>query len=121
MGALFVPGEYDAVIKEAGEGVSKNGNGMIELILKAYDGGSESGQVYDYLVATDNQAWKWRHFCASAGLVYERGELDADALVNRNVRVKIGVEEYKGRKKNVVEDYVAKPAAVAPPDNDIPF
>lgn len=128
--SLLPPGTYDAVVAAAEEKVSKSGNSMIELVLKVYTNAGTKN-IYDYLVASDGAGWKIRHFCRSAGLNYETGELDAAQCVDRNVRVELIVKHQAGYSdKNAVTDYAERANGATPqhtgstsfgPDEDIPF
>jgi hypothetical protein len=76
----------------------------------------------------ESMAWKTRHFCESAGLDYDAGELDEHEVIGKNVRVDITTEKQPGYKpRNKVVDYL--PRDGAPPqqeefvatDADVPF
>lgn len=130
---LLPPGEYDATIEHVKEKQSKSGNDMLELSLHVYAPDGEPIPVYDYLVATSSAAWKVRAFCEALGLDYDAGELNPDALVDKNIRVKIVTEEQAGYEpKAKVKNYLppggkseSAPAklvnAATLKDDDIPF
>lgn len=127
---LLPDGEYEAVVMVANEKVSQTGNEMIEIMLEVYrpDGGKSS--AFDYLVSSAKTLWKVRQFCESAGIDYMGGQLEADELVNLNVRVALVTEEQKGyRPKNKVVEYLLRngktpvAAGAGPPahgDEDLP-
>ena len=125
---MLEPGQYEAVVKAAKEKTSKGtGVPMIEVILTCYGSHGAKVDVFDYLLSTDDWQWKVRHFCESAGLDYEKGELLAGDCEDKNVRVWLEIESQPGYdKKNKVKDYLprATPIAtssVAVDDGDIPF
>lgn len=133
--AMLEAGVYDATIHSAEEKTSKKGSPMIELCLDVYAPSGEPVPVYDYLVSAPKAAWKIRNFCEAIGLDYEAGAIDAEALVDQNIKVKIGVEKQEGYDpKNKVITYIAKDQVIvsdSPPpptgrpqpdiDSDIPF
>jgi len=126
---VFPKGEYDAMVISGTEKRSKKGNDMLELMLKVFHPGGQTKLVYDYLVDIESMAFKTRHFCESAGLDYDAGEIDAAAVADASVRVKLDSKEDEYGKKNVVRDYVMRsnvPAGqqAAPfevTDSDVPF
>lgn len=126
-------GEYPFTVLESGEVASKSeknkGRMMCAVKLNVH-GPKFDRHVFDYFADWFSE-WKLKHFCETSGqgAAYEAGVVDSDnqAWQGKTGWVRVGVEEYKGKKKNVVEDYIVrKPAPVvkveAPgPDDDIPF
>lgn len=139
---LLPKGTYDGLIIKAEEKKSARGNDMLALTVQVYSG-PQSVLVNDWLLAGSQ---KLLDFCETTGLAdaYMRGEVDAEMVNQRNVTVKVGVEEAKGeyQAKNKIAAYVmaAAPAkkesakgmgvsesqrrnaiATAPNGDDIPF
>lgn len=133
---LLPDGDYDFEIVQALDKNSSNGNPMIELNLRIFVGGGEKF-VKDWVM--EKVDYKLRHFAFAVGMgpAYEAGGLDAELLVGRAGKVKIGTEPAKGDfpPKNKVVDYVVpadqkeassaakKPAGVTPsptPSTDEP-
>jgi hypothetical protein len=114
---LLRDGTYDFDVHEATEGVSSTGNDMITVTLNVYDQHGVARKIYDYLV-DGAMGWKVRHCAEACGLLsrYEAGHLDADDLVGKQGRVKIGRESARGdyAAKNRVVDYVADKSARPP-------
>jgi hypothetical protein len=114
---LLSPGEYDAEVMTAEEKQSKSGNDMIAMRLKVYGDNGAEASVFDYLL--DAVAYKVRHFAEAAGMIdaYERGELYAEDLVGKVVRVKLKIEHDKTGNyadKNAVQDYIVQAPAPKP-------
>lgn len=110
-------GQYEFQVLEAEDRESKSGNPMIYLKLGVFNGDAMRWHISDYLV-TAMEA-KLRHFADTAGLLarYESGQLAAQDCVGRAGRVKLGIEQDKDGKypdKNVVKDYVLRPAKPLP-------
>ena len=128
---LIPKGEYIFEVLEADEKTSKSGNDMIALKLGVVYNDSVRG-IFDYLVDIDSMAFKTRHFADSVGLLaeYEKGSLDAGALVGLTGKCKIDIQPAKDGydAKNAVKDYVKIGSKSAPTgktetveDDDIPF
>lgn len=124
------PGEYDFAVVDATEERSKSGNEMVKLKLQLEDKEGRNFTIFDYLVSTENMAYKLRHFARSVGLMekYEAGDMAAEYMTGRVGKCKVGVKaatsEYPA--KNVISDYLgtADPEAPAPKellDDEIPF
>lgn len=128
MDGLLPEGQYEAVVKSAKEKVSKSGNPMIELILSCYSSTGAKYDVFDYLLSTDDWAWKVRHFCESAGIDWRGGDLDDFECVEKNVRVNLGIKRQPGyADKNNISDYLPRAGSgpkvtkVEDDDDSIPF
>ena len=106
------PGEYNLEIISASESFSARGHVMIELKLR-----TESGSyLYDFLVFTQSAFWKIDLFRASIGdtiIEGEEAEVVPEFLIGRIGRARLGIEDYKGRKRNRVETWIAPNAATA--------
>lgn len=122
---LLEPGVYRAVVSAARETVSKNGNEMLELVLRIYDQNGDSVMVFDNLVNTPKALWKIRRFCDSAGLKYDAGELTPHQVIDCNVGIKTEIDKQPGyAEKTKVIDYLpatGQPTKVGFPEDDIPF
>ena len=125
------PGDYTVEVLNAEESVSKQQNDMIELKLRVEPSGAI---LFDSLVFTPNAFWKIDAFRAATGetvVADEEVEIECDDLVGRRGRVRLTVEEYKGRKRNKVAAWLlpeAKPTKAKPTaakggndDDEIPF
>jgi len=128
-GALFVdPGEYEFIVHEAEEQLSKAGNEMIKLTLRIQP---QNTTVFDYLVFSEKNAWKIDSFLASlGGEIAEGKEIDVQPamLKGRSGRAQFTTEEYEGRKSNKVGAYLQagdaaepEPLTPQPEEATIPF
>ena len=121
---LLPEGEYQFEILTAEDTQSKStGNDMLKLSLRIFENGGENSQrVFDYLVSIDSMIWKIRHFAEAIGMLpeYESGEMLAETLPGRTGKCKIVIQPASGQwdAKNVVKDYLPRPAGMA---EDIPF
>ncbi|MCH8853999.1 MAG: hypothetical protein IID41_15320 [Planctomycetes bacterium] len=109
---VLEPGNYDAFVRTAEDGVSKAGNTMITLHLAAWDNKGNDVKLTDWLTNGMSQFAdrKLRHFCVAAGLQdpYNAGELTAELCQEQNLRVRLRIEEENGEylRKNRVVDYL---------------
>jgi len=118
--SLWPKGEYDFEIQDATDEISKNGNEMIKLVIKAYNNEGKSQLLFDYLLASID--YKLRHACYGMGLgeYYEDGNLNAQDFIGKTGKVLLDIQPAKDSypAKNVVKDYVvsdaAKPAPAKP-------
>lgn len=118
---------------------SKNGNDMIQLVVKVYNADGQFRIIIDYLL--EAMPAKLRHAAMSCGLVneYESGTLEAINFIGKTGYLKLKIDKDKTGQyadKNGIADYVVSEvdtgAVYAPPksapansaaiaDDDIPF
>lgn len=136
---LVDDGEYDFEVVSATEKMSKAGNNQIEINIKIWDNKGVQRSLRDYLVATENMAYKVKHFCESTGLEYGKGNMDTFQLIGRSGKCIVikqqGQEKPMGGRypdKSVIKDYikigegsstVSSPKPVTAPafNDDLPF
>lgn len=113
-------GNYLLVVIGAEEKTSSKGSEMIELKLEVVGPNIPEGEgaiLYDYLVFSENTAWKIDEFRAASGeTIVEGAEIDIEAsdLEGKTVEAHLVIEEFKGKKRNKVGNYLA-------PEGDRPF
>lgn len=120
---LLPEGEYDFVVKDAQDTLSKAGNEMIKLKLCV----SDNRIIFDYLL--EAMSHKLKHFAQAVGLddKYNAGGFEAADCIDRRGRCLIVKEEGIGNfgPKNSVRDYCkANPVNVKQEDftdDQIPF
>jgi hypothetical protein len=109
------PGDYDFSIYQAEDTRSAKGDDMLKLTLHILLGDGKHRTVFDYVLGTDNWAWKARHLAESIDMVsqYERGELDPDFLEGRMGRLKLKIKPASGNYAagNQVADYLPREAS----------
>lgn len=114
---IWPNGEYSFEVIEAKEGESKqSGNAYIRINMKLYDDQGNWKFQSDFLMATLNTEYRFRHFCRATGLegVYAQGRVTAQDCERATGKLRLG---YQGPKhddrtgkdyeeRNVVKDYV---------------
>jgi hypothetical protein len=129
-------GEYGFTVESFEKTFSKAGKKMAKIVLKL-DKEAQFFHVYDYLVLTENMAWKLAQFFECLSLK-KRGEpldhMPWDKVLGASGRVKIKHEDYNGTESCKVDRYIVSDAAQAPtapkkasakktktPEEDLPF
>lgn len=129
-------GEYGFTVDSFEKTFSKAGKKMAKVVLKL-DKDAQYFHVYDYLVLTENMAWKLAQFFECLSLKKKGEPLDHmpwDKILGASGRVKIKHEEYNGTESCKVDRYIVSEAAQAPtapkkasakktktPEEDLPF
>jgi|SRR5215469_1475319 len=105
-GDLLPEGSYPFEVKNAEEVTSKNGNEMIRLTLEV----NGSLELIDHLVFTPNAFWKIDQFRIATGEKLGKpgsdASLEADDCIARKGLVAINVEQWEGRDRNKVGEYL---------------
>jgi len=112
--ALMPNGDYMFEITEVSDGYSNSGDPMPNICLRCIeDGECEGKKVWDNILIPepDSAAHKiigrTKRFLHAIREPYQ-GDFDVDTenWLNKTVEVKIGTDEYKGRKKNIALRYL---------------
>lgn len=118
-------GEYGFTVIELEKTISKSGKKMARVNIQL-DETAQYWKIYDYLVLSDNMAWKLATFFECLGLKKKGEPLDHmpwDQVGGKTGRVKIKYETYEGKQSCKVDRYIVSSAAQAPskPLDDMPF
>jgi hypothetical protein len=136
---LMEVGVYQFQVMSAVEKKSKNGNSMIDLIIKIWDKKGRVRTVFDNLVDHEAFHFKIRNFAICTGQLnkYESGIIAAQDCLDKSGYLRLGVQKQNGNyaAKNIVQDYMlpdytdenSKTSQETPPskndesDDDIPW
>ena len=111
---LMPNGDYMFEISEVADGYSNGGDPMPNICLRCIEDGEYEGRkVWDNIVIPepDSAACKiigrTKRFLHAIGEPYQ-GDFDVDTedWLNKTVEVRVGTDEYKGKKKNIVSRYL---------------
>lgn len=108
---ILKPGIYRFQCINAKEAISKNGNSMIVLDIKAFDENGKPHQITDYLVSTEKMSYKIKHFFNSIGNPekYNYGNATTIDFLNKTGFIKTGIEiSPDGFQKAKIIDYIVK-------------
>ena len=131
--SLVEPGEYWFHITAAEDQVAKSGNMMVVFTASLHKDRNQApvGAVQDRLVNAEGAMFRCEAFIATLakmqGLTLAHGQeypIDAAQMVGDSGYCRIGHEEYDGKKKNVIEEYLLppeEPAVAQAPADDLPF
>lgn len=132
-GAMFKPDiHYDYEIIEIKPDFAKSsGNPVFALNLKIHLPNGNTKPFNTSLSLSEAMNWLLLHFFDSCGAskMWDENKVDFDGLRGRTGRLIFKTEEYNGKKKSVIKDFVkrdapstAAPAPTAPfKDDDIPW
>lgn len=107
-GDLIPPGNYDFVVIDATDKISKAGNDMIEVKLRIYMPNGSERIMFDYLL--ESLEYKIAHFfqCVDLWKEYESGEVSAHDCVGKSGELKTYIQKGKDgyADKHAVADYL---------------
>lgn len=123
-------GEYEIVITDVEERVSKAGNDMIRLGITAYGEDGTKVFIYDYIV-NPSSLWKLKSICRCMNIDFD-GTLDEQLLIDGRMKAKIkfvkATDKYP--EKNTIDRYLEgldtapkkeQQTPTKPAKEDIPF
>lgn len=107
---LLPEGDYEFEVFDSIDETSSKGNEMIHVILLIKKNNREY-KIHDYLMDTEEMAFKLRHFCDSTGLseFYNSGNIESSKIKSKKGYAKITIKHDKKGiydPKNVVKDYI---------------
>lgn len=115
-------GEYEFEVVDFEKTFSKSDKKMAKITLEIVYNGMKF-KVWDYLVLTQNMAWKIASFFEALGLKKKGTELKQmpwNQIMEKTGRVKIKHEEYNGQTSAKVDRYIPSIASEAD-DSPLPF
>ena len=133
---LWPAGEYDAVLQDCVQEVSKAGNDMYKLIWKLYSNGGKEMTLLDYIVFP-GAVWRLKRLAIAFGAldIFEAENFHPGAYKQRTISVEVVVKNNKQYgDQNQIKEYIegsaseSKPAPArkpepepVPEDPDCPF
>lgn len=123
---LMSDGEYDFEVIETSDKPSKAGNAMATLKLNVFAEDGSGNHLTDYISFGSNFGErKWRRAADACGLLaeYESGKLVASDFMSKCGKVIIKTQEGNPEyplPKNVVAEYVKRPAGFVAANKPIP-
>lgn len=98
---------------------SQAGNDMLNATFKVVKGQSTGAILYDNFVLTEKALWKLQSFLKAVGMRAEgRITLDLDNLVGKTCLVDVEHEEYDGKTRARIQDFISPKKDEADEDDD---
>jgi hypothetical protein len=113
---VFPDGDYPFRVNDAQLKTAESGNEMIEMELIVSDKNGEGITVIDRLVFTEKAYWKIDQFRVATGENLTNDQkvmFEAEDCIDREGWLTLGIDQYEGRRKNVVLGYI-DPALLDP-------
>lgn len=110
------PGLYHAKIAKVEDGQARSGNQMLTVTFKIVKGKFKNATIRTWIVYADKDgrpaeqsAWKLAEFVDAVGLKTDRGTLDTDKLVGKELQIKVDGDTYEGNYQAKVGRLTALP------------
>lgn len=101
-------GQHTAKIVEVQENTTQAGDDMLTMAFEVIRGDSKGARVYDNFVLTDKALWKLKQLLQVVGVKCDgKIALDLDKLVGKICDIAVYHEEYNGKTKARIDEYIA--------------
>ncbi len=111
-------GQHVVKLIEIEETESQAGNDMLNATFQVVKGTSTGAKLYDNFVLTEKALWKLQSFLVAVGMKADgKVVLDLDKLVGKTCIVEVAHEEYDGKTRARIQEFI-KLSAKASDDED---
>lgn len=101
-------GQHTAKIVEVQENTTQAGDDMLTMVFEVIKGDSKGARVFDNFVLTDKALWKLKQLLQVIGIKCDgKIALDLDKLVGKVCDIAVYHEEYNGKMKARIDEYIA--------------
>ena len=101
-------GQHTAKIVEVQENTTQAGDDMLTMVFEVIKGDSKGARVFDNFVLTDKALWKLKQLLQVVGIKCNgKIALDLDKLVGKICDIAVYHEEYNGKMKARIDEYIA--------------
>ena len=101
-------GQHTAKIVEVQENTTQAGDDMLTMVFEVIKGDSKGAKVFDNFVLTDKALWKLKQLLQVIGIKCDgKIALDLDKLVGKVCDIAVFHEEYNGKLKAKIDEYIA--------------
>ena len=112
-------GQHVVKLVEIEETESQAGNDMLNATFKVVKGQSTGATLYDNFVLTEKALWKLQSFLVAIGKKADgRITLDLDALIGKTCIVEVAHEEYEGKTRARIQEFIKIAAKVEDVEDD---
>ena len=100
-------GQHTAKIVEVQENTTQAGDDMLTMVFEVIKGDSKGAKVFDNFVLTDKALWKLKQLLQVVGIKCDgKIALDLDKLVGKVCDIAVFHEEYNGKLKAKIDEYI---------------
>ena len=112
-------GQHTAKIVEVQENTTQAGDDMLTMVFEVIRGDSKGAKVFDNFVLTDKALWKLKQLLQVVGVKCDgKIALDLDKLVGKVCDIAVYHEEYNGKTKARIDEYIALKSSGSDEDED---
>lgn len=112
-------GQHVAKLVEIEETESQAGNDMLSATFQVTKGNSTGAKLYDNFVLTEKALWKLQSFLNAIGMKADgKIVLDLDKLIGKTCIVEVAHEEYDGKTRARIQEFIKLAAKKDEPDDE---
>lgn len=112
-------GQHVVKLVEIEETESQAGNDMLSATFQVIKGNSTGAKLYDNFVLTEKALWKLQSFLIAIGMKADgKMVLDLDKLIGKTCIVEVEHEEYDGKTRARIQEFIKLAANKDEPDED---
>lgn len=112
-------GQHVVKLMEIEETESQAGNDMLNATFQVVKGASTGAKLYDNFVLTEKALWKLQSFLVAVGIKADgKMVLDLDKLIGKTCIVEVAHEEYEGKTRARIQEFIKLAAKASDDDED---
>ena len=112
-------GQHVVKLIEIEETESQAGNDMLNATFQVVKGTSTGAKLFDNFVLTEKALWKLQSFLVAVGMKADgKIVLDLDKLIGKQCIVEVAHEEYEGKTRARIQEFLKLSAKAANADED---
>lgn len=112
-------GQHVVKLVEIEETESQAGNDMLNATFQVVKGASTGAKLYDNFVLTEKALWKLQSFLVAIGMKADgKVVLDLDKLIGKQCIVEVAHEEYDGKTRARIQEFIKLAAQKSEEDED---
>ena len=112
-------GQHVVKLVEIEETESQAGNDMLNATFQVVKGASTGAKLYDNFVLTEKALWKLQSFLIAIGMKADgKMVLDLDKIIGKQCIVEVAHEEYEGKTRARIQEFIKLGAAASDDDED---
>ena len=112
-------GQHVVKLTDIEETESQAGNDMLNATFQVVKGTSTGAKLYDNFVLTEKALWKLQSFLEAVGIKASgKIVLDLDKLIGKQCIVEVAHEEYDGKTRAKIQEFIKLSSKAADDDED---